>query len=69
MTYHFLYLALHFENIKIKMGKTGPNVIFVKRTLMVRATVEQHTSEIISKAAKERQVELEVLVELKRLAI
>ncbi|KAL5818379.1 hypothetical protein ACOSQ4_022221 [Xanthoceras sorbifolium] len=60
-------------NIKIKMGRTGPNVIFVARSLMVRAVVEQHTSEIISKAAKERQVEMEVevevLVELKRLAI
>ncbi|KAL5818406.1 hypothetical protein ACOSQ4_022248 [Xanthoceras sorbifolium] len=62
------------KNIKIKLGMTGPNVIFVKRTLMVRAVVEQHTSGIISKAAKKRQVEVEVevqvqvLVEVKRLA-
>ncbi|KAL5751762.1 hypothetical protein ACOSQ2_022269 [Xanthoceras sorbifolium] len=42
------------KNIKIKLGMTGPNVIFVKRTLMVRAVVEQHTSGIISKAAKKK---------------
>ncbi|KAH7572853.1 hypothetical protein JRO89_XS03G0024600 [Xanthoceras sorbifolium] len=46
------------KNIKIKMGRFGPNVISVTRTLMVRAVVEQHTSEIITIAAKKREMEI-----------
>ncbi|TXG68883.1 hypothetical protein EZV62_003818 [Acer yangbiense] len=45
----------HFHKYKDKDGTTGPDVIFVTRTLMVRARRELHTSEIISKLPKKEK--------------
>ncbi|KAH7572855.1 hypothetical protein JRO89_XS03G0024900 [Xanthoceras sorbifolium] len=46
------------SDLQMKMGRTGPNVISVTRTLMVRPVAEQHTSRIITIAAKKREMEI-----------